>query len=183
FGLYDTYKIVLIDQFVYYDQNDEDLSFLFNYEEIPVFDEDEDYIEYGPLAPGIYQVGGSYDGEHSFKSDYTEITLSSTYSEAQYANVDLNIAMVTFYVENHALFDHSEAAIIFGDEKLAIGEDGYTEEIGPVILDDYNSVIQTVVEMPWGTVTSGEIQIEEEHQLIQAALLSEVSPEQYEDIK
>lgn len=178
FGIYDTYKVEVIDQFVYYDDRVDDLTFSFNNQKVSEFEWEEDYTTYGPLAPGIYSIEATFKGEYGETTAKDTVTLA--YDERNYTQIgqDIPISKVTFYVENYEQFDVSQAHILIDDQKIAISDEGTTEEVGPLILGG-SQTVKTVVTMPWGEVTSDEIPVEYQDISLVAALITQ---EQYEDV-
>lgn len=169
-GLYDSYKIEIVDQYAYYDNFVEGLSIEFNGEEIPTFDQDNEYITYGPLAPGIYKTEATFSGDYGETSVENSLTLDSSYRDETYIDMDIPISMVRFYVENHQEFELSDAYITLNDEEFTILEEGETDELGPFIMDG-SQVINLVVQMPWGEVTSEDISIDDTYMSIYADLI------------
>lgn len=169
-GLYDSYKIEIVDQYAYYDNHVEGLSFEFNGEEAPLFEQENEHITYGPLAPGIYKTEVTFSGDYGETSAEDSLTLDHPYRDETYIDMEIPISMVRFYVENHHEFDLSEAYITLDDEEITVLEDGETEELGPFIIDG-SQVINLVVQMPWGKITSEDISIDDTYMSINADLI------------
>lgn len=177
-GLYDSYKIEIVDQYAYYDNFVDGLTIEFNGEAIPTFEQNGEYITYGPLAPGIYKTEAKFSGDYGETSTEDSLTLDHSYREETYIDMDIPISMVQFYVENYKEFDLSNAYITLNDEKINLLEGGETKELGPFIIDG-SQVINLVVQMPWGEVTSEDISIDESHMSINADL---ISSKQYKEV-
>lgn len=177
-GIYDTYKIEVVDQFAYYDDQVDGLTFKFNNKEIPEFERDKESTTYGPLAPGVYTVEATFKGDYGETSSEETVTLA--YKDRSYTQIgeDLPIAKVTFHVENYEQFDVEKAHILLNKEEIAISKDGESEEIGPFILDG-SQTVKTVVTMPWGEVVSEEIPVDDENMSLNASL---ITPEQYKGV-
>lgn len=170
-GIYDTYKIEVVDQYAYYDNFIDGLSIEFNGEETPTYEQDEAHITYGPLAPGIYTIKAKFSGDYGETVMEDTLTLDRSYREETSIGMDIPISMVSFYVENYTRFDVSEAYIKLNEEKMPIPEDGETEGFGPFIIDG-SQTINIVAQMPWGEITSEDISIDESYMSINAELIN-----------
>lgn len=177
-GIYDTYKVEVIDQYASYTDYVDGLSFTFNGEDFPVAEEDEQRIIYGPLAPGIYKVDAEFSGDHGETTKEGKVTLDNSYRDVVSIDMDLPISMVTFYVENHHQFNVSKAYITLNEEEIPLTQEGGTDEFGPFIIDG-SQHINVTVDMPWGKITSEEIALDEPNMMINAEL---ITPKQYDAI-
>lgn len=179
-GIFKSHKVEARDQFVSYDDMIEGLSFTFNDEEIAIYDEDQkiDYVLYGPLAPGIYTATAVFDGEYGETTKEEEIQLSSFDRDENWITMDIPVSKVTFFFENDDMFDPTSASILLNDEELDVSKDGETKEVGPFILDG-SQTVQSVVEMPWGEITSEDIEVDSDYMGIYADLITE---EQYDEL-
>lgn len=164
---YQAQKAVATDQFAYYEDPIKGLTFSFNGVEPDV----RKKTVYGPLIPGIYNVEAVFQGDYGETTKEGEITLADYYGDEIWLDMDINVADVTFYIENYLNLDLADAHIKLGEEEIPIDEDGYTKPVGPFILDGSQQV-QTVVTMPWGKVESKPIDISDENMMIQAEILS-----------
>lgn len=166
--LYKANKMMAADQFAYYPDPVKGLTFSFNKVEPDI----RKKSLHGPLIPGIYDVKASFKGDYGETTKEGEITLNDYYGDETYIDMDINVADVTFYIENFLDLDLENAHIKLGKEEIPINKEGSTKPVGPFILDGSQQV-QTVVKMPWGKVESEPIDISEEHMSIQAEILSE----------
>lgn len=178
--LFTANKIEAVDQFVVYPDIVEGLSFLFNGKEIPESERDKHQVIYGPLIPGLYETEAVFKGKYGKTKKEGLLTLSDITGEETLLNMDVNVAKVTFHVENYEDFDLKESFIKLGDEKISLDKKGNTDELGPFLLDGSQKV-QTVVPMPWGEVTSEAIDIDDPEMTIHADLLSEKHFSELED--
>lgn len=170
-GLYDTYKVEVVDQFAQYDQMMDGLLFEFNGQTAPVHEEEDEYITYGPFAPGIYTVDAIFTGDYGETSMEESLTLDKTSRDSTWIGMEIPISMVTFYVENYNEIDPSKASILINEEEISLSDEGKTEEVGPFIVDGSQHA-KTVVSMPWGEVTSEDIEIDASEMYITADLLA-----------
>lgn len=171
-GIYDKHKIEAYDQFANYNNYLEGLTFVFNNEEIEAADQQDDFISYGPLAPGIYDVEALFESEYGDATVEGSITLSNySPSDYEWIEMDIPIANVTFYIENFDEIDISESYIEVNDEKLSISEEGKTEKIGPLLIDG-SIEAEMIASMPWGEVATEPLAIEDTDMFIYANLLS-----------
>lgn len=170
-GIFETHKVEAVDQFVFYDELVDGLTFEFNQEEFPEYEREDDHVVYGPLVPGTYTATAVYEGEYGETTMEDIVTLQSDNSEHTRIGMEVPVAKVDFYVENHDLFDVSQAYIQLNDEKIPITDEGKADEIGPFILDGSQKV-QVVVDMPWGEVTSESFAIDDSDLSIYANLIS-----------
>lgn len=177
-GMYDSYKVEVLDQFVTYDNFVEGLSFEFNEEEFPVYEKNDKSITYGPLAPGEYTVEATFKDASDETSIEDTLTVASSFGEHTWLDMNIPISMVHFYVENYYDFKTSDAYILVNDEEYNISADGETDEIGPFIIDGSQQV-NVVVNMPWGEIVSDDIDIDESYMYVRAALISK---EDYQDV-
>ena len=166
--LYKAHKMEAADQFVYYPDPVKGLTLSFNEVEPDILKK----TLHGPLIPGIYNVQASFKGDYGETTKEGEITLADYYDDETYLDMDINVADVTFYIENVVDLDLENTQIKIGKDEIPINDEGSTKPVGPFILDGSQQV-QTVVKMPWGKVESEPIDISEEHMSIQAEVLSE----------
>lgn len=171
-GIFDTYKVEAVDQFVFYDELVDGLTFEFNQEEFPELEREDDRVVYGPLVPGTYTATAVYEGEYGETTMEDIVTLQSDKGEHTWMGMEVPVSKVDFYVKNYDRFDVSQAYIQLNDEKIPITDEGKADEIGPFILDGSQKV-QVVVEMPWGEVTSESFAIDDSDLSIYANLISE----------
>lgn len=132
--------------------NMEGLTFTFNDEEIDSVEQEDNFISYGPLVQGIYDV------EATFESEYGDATVEETIrlyadpmDQYNWITMDIPIANITFLIENYDEVDASEAYVIINDERLPISGNGVTEEIGPLLIDR-SIEAKVITAMPWGEV-------------------------------
>lgn len=178
-GVFDTHKIMAVDQYVYYDTI-EGLSFTFNGKEISEHESDEEIVVYGPLSPGIYHV------EAMFESDYGEMTMeeSVTFNSEvpghySWINMDVPIERVVFHVDNYDFVDPSHTYVQFNDEKFPISEYGETEAVGPFVVDGSQQV-NVIVEAPWGEVESEPFSVDDMYVIVSAEA---ITTNQFKDIR
>lgn len=178
-GIFDKFKIESVDQFVTYDEYLEGLTFTFNGKEVDEVERDGEYVLFGPLAPGIYDVEAIFESEYGDATVEDSITLDSYYpDEYVWLNMEIPIGNVVFYVENYSELDLKDSYVKLADEKLSISEEGETKAIGPILIDGSQKV-EVVAAMPWDEVTSDSIAVENSYMNIYADL---VSAEDYEKI-
>lgn len=170
-GLFTAHKIEVVDQFVFYDDLVEGLTFLFNDAEIPVIEQEDRRIVYGPLAPGIYDVQAVFEGEYGETTMDDSLTVSDEYSEQISIGMEVPVSTIHIFIENYESFDPDQAYIKLNDEEIPISNEGETDEIGPFIIDSSQEV-QVVIDMPWGKVTSEPVMIDDIELSIQADLIS-----------
>lgn len=172
--VFDAYKVEVQDQIPYGDKLD-DLSYTFNGKEVAIFDEDEDeeYIVFGPLAPGIYTVSVNFSSDFGELSVEEEVTLAETsYQEYTYMGIDIPLAKVSVYVENADYLGHENIKVKIGEKEFSIDEYGETGSIGTVLVDG-SVMAQAVATLPWGEVVSQEVPIEDGEPWITAEFLSD----------
>src|SRR5699024_7378614 len=99
---------------------------------------------HGPLMPGIYNVQASCKGDYGETTKEGEITLADYYDDETYLDMDINVADVTFYIENVVDLDLENTQIKIGKDEIPINDEGSTKPVGPFILDGSQQV-QTVV--------------------------------------
>lgn len=171
---FQAHKAQAIDQFAYYPDPVEGLTFTFNGVEPSV----RDKVLYGPLIPGIYDVEAAFEGDYGETTIDGDITLGDYYSDEVLIEMDINIADVMFYIANSNEIDHENVQLKTKKEDIPIDDDGYSEAVGPFVLDGSQKV-QTVVTMPWGKIESDPIDIMEDDMTIYADVISD---EHYEEI-
>ncbi len=177
-GIYDSYKVEVVDQFATYDNFVEGLSFEFNEEEFPIHEENDGSITYGPLAPGEYTVQATFMNDSEETSQEDTFTAASSYGEYTWIDMEIPISMVHFYLESDYDFELSGSYIQVNDEKYTIKADGESEEMGPFMMD--GSVHANVVtNMPWGEVVSDDILVDDSYMYVHAPIISD---ENYDDI-
>lgn len=170
--LFDAYKIEAQDQVPFSDKISE-LTYTFNQNEVAVFDEDEDNIAFGPLAPGIYTVGVNFSSEFGDFSVEGEVTLDDVDSdEYTYMNLDIPLADVSFYVENAREIGTEHVQLKVGKKDFSLDEYGETGIVGTLLIDGSISV-EVIATMPWGEVASEPVPIEENEPWLMAEVLSE----------
>jgi len=178
-GVVDAFKIELIDQFAVYDENIDGLTFEFNELSVEEYEKDDDYIVYGPIAPGIYDIKATFDGDFGEAAVEDELRLSSEYGDYTDIGMDIPITYVNFSIENYDQLGDAGAKLLLGEEEFSASGDGEIEKVGPMIVDG-SQTVQTVVTMPWGEVTSEPIEVAEDEMYIHASILEE---EQYDTLK
>lgn len=171
---FQAHKAQAIDQFAYYPDPVKGLTFTFNGIEPSV----RDKVLYGPLIPGIYDVEAAFEGDYGETTIDGDITLGNYYSDEVLIEMDINIADVMFYIANAYEIDHENVQLKIKKEEIPIDDEGYSEAVGPFVLDGSQQV-QTVVSMPWGKIESDPIDIMEHDMTIYADVLSD---ENYEEI-
>src|SRR5690625_5091341 len=147
-GLVDCFSIELMDQYAIYDENIEDLTLTFNGLTFDEYEKSESHVVYGPIAPGVYDVEATYDGDYGEASVEDSVRLSDDYGDYTYLDMDIPITYVNFSIENVAQLDLSKTKLLLGDGEFSISDDGYVEQVGPMIVDGSQSV-KTVTEMAW----------------------------------
>lgn len=165
-------KVEAVDQFAVYPDPVEGLAFLFNEREVPEMERDEHQVVYGPFVPGLYETEAVFEGEYGETKKEKWITLSDISGEETLLDMDVNVAKVSFQIENDEEIDTKNSFIKLGGKKIKLDEKGSTKEFGPFLLDGSQKV-QTVVPMPWGEVTSEPVDIDDSKMAIHADLLSE----------
>lgn len=177
-GMYDSYKVEVVDQFATYDNFVEGLSFEFNAEEFPIYERNDGSITYGPLAPGEYTVQATFMNDSEETSQEDTFTAASSYGEYTWIDMEIPISMVHFYVENDYDFESLDAYVLVNDEKYTIQTDGESDEMGPFMMD--GSVHANVVtNMPWGKIVSDDIPVDDSYMYVYAPMISD---ENYDDI-
>src|SRR5690625_146664 len=170
--LFDSYKIEAQDQVPFADKL-ENLTYTFNEEEVAVFDEDEDNIAFGPLAPGVYNVAVNFSSEFGELSIEEEITLADpSYQEYTYMDIDIPLAEVSIYVDNAGNIGHEYITVKVGDKDFPIDEEGETGVIGTMLIDG-SVTAQVVSSLPWGEVETEPMPIEDYEPWMTAAYLAE----------
>ncbi|HLS06748.1 MAG TPA: hypothetical protein VK079_02260, partial [Bacillota bacterium] len=151
--IFDAHKIEVTDQIPYSDQS-ENMTYTFNGEEVAIFDEEDDNIAYGPLAPGVYEVAANLSNDFGdFSAEETILLASTSYQEYTYMDIDMPVAEVFFYVENANSIDPKHIKVKVNDKEFPIDEHQTTESIGPMPID--GSVDASVVfSLPWGEIES-----------------------------
>src|SRR5690625_5081263 len=158
--IFDAHKIEVTDQIPYSDQS-ENMTYTFNGEEVAIFDEEDDNIAYGPLAPGVYEVAANLSNDFGdFSAEETVILASTSYQEYTYMDICMPVAEVYFYVENANSIDPKHIKVKINDKEFPIDEHQTTESIGPMPID--GSVDASVVfSLPWGEIESEAQPVEE----------------------
>lgn len=165
--IFEANKAIAIDQYAYYSDPVEGLTFAFNEYE-PNLRKNK---MYGPLIPGMYNVLATFKGEYGETSKEGEVTLANEYGDESPIDIEVNIAEVTFHVENFEAIDAEKSHVLIDDEKVKLTDDGSTEPVGPFILDGSQKAI-TVATLPWGEVESEPVAISEKEISLNADLLS-----------
>lgn len=177
--VFDRYKIETIDQFATYDRVAE-LSFTFNgMEAKEVKSEADDYITFGPLAPGIYQVEAIFSGEFGEAKDKTNMILTDYDSAETRISTDLSVGKVIFSLDDLDAVHPGKTELIIGDEKIAFNKEGETKPIGPLLINGSQDVAVSAT-YPWGTVKTEGIKVDDENVYISPNVLSD---EQYKDLR
>lgn len=172
FFLFTAYKVIAVDQFAVFSDPVEGLSISFNDNEIAQQDTGEGEVIYGPLIPGAYKVEAMFAGEYGNTKKDDMITLYDSYGDETWLDMEVNVSEVVFYVEDYEEIDRDKSFVKLGDKEISIGEDGYTESVGPLILDGSQQV-QTVVTTPWGEVESEPFDIDDSEMTVHPSFLSD----------
>lgn len=158
--IFDTHKIEVTDQ-IPYSNRTEDLTYTFNGEEVAIFDEEDDRIAYGPLAPGVYEVTANLSNDFGeFTADETVVLASTSYQEYTSMDIDMPVDEVFFYVENADSIDPQHIQVKVNDKEYKVDEHYTTEVVGPMPIDGSLDA-SVVATMPWGEVESEAQPIEE----------------------
>src|SRR5690625_7909227 len=104
------------DQFAYSPDPVKGLTFSFNNVEPDIHKK----TLYGPLIPGIYNVKASFKGDYGETTKEGEITLADYYGGETYLDMDINVADVTFYIENFVYLDLVYTYINLSTEEVSI---------------------------------------------------------------
>ncbi|MDY0404607.1 hypothetical protein P5G51_003565 [Virgibacillus sp. 179-BFC.A HS] len=168
--LYKAHKVAARDQFAVLAKGDNAITYTFEGKKMKPHEDNGDEVVFGPFVPGIYHVVANYDGKYGKTSKKDTVTMDGT---DQYTDIDLNIpvARVTFHVSNADKFETSKAYIQLNDEKISLDASGTSKEIGPLLLDGSQQV-QTVVNMPWGKVTSKPTKVTESEFSLEADIIA-----------
>lgn len=177
--LFTAHKIEAIDQHGAYYDPVEDLSLTFNKKEVPEYSRNEEKVIYGPLIPGIYKVEAVFEGKYGQAKKAKNIILNDMHGDDTNLDIDVNVSNVKFFVDNYDELNLSKAHILLGEEKIKIDKEGYTKEVGPVVLDGSQKV-HTIVTMPWGEVKSSPMNIESSEMELHAEVLNK---DQYKTLK
>lgn len=170
--IFDSYKIVSQDQ-VAFDDYIADVTYTFNGQDVPIFEEDEDNIAFGPLTPGIYNV------EATLKNDFGEFSVEETvildntyYQDYTYMGIYLPIDEVNIYVENVDDIGHENITVKINDQEFPVDEEGDTGPIGMMLLN--GTVEATVIaKFPWGTTESATFPIHESVPFVYATYVND----------
>ena len=171
-GLFQIYKVEVIDQYAYYEGQVKELSFTFNGVEIKEVSREKESVSYGPLSPGIYEVDVTFEGKYGKGTSKSELYATSQPGEPSWIYVELPLGNVMFKVTNYSSEMMVDARILINDEEITVDEHGETEGIGPILFDE-SQTVKLVVQYPWGEVTTEEVTIEDEYQEIKATILSQ----------
>lgn len=172
--VFNTYKIEANDQ-IPYDETYEGLTYTFNDEILNVYNQDEKKIAFGPIAPGIYEVEASIDGEFGEFSTTEMVTLdNAAFQDYTYMALDFTFDQVTISVSNYDEFASSpeDITIRIEDHEFSLDENGETEEIGPLNIN--GGLTATVVtELPWGSFESEAYPLDSTHVDVRAEFYDE----------
>lgn len=169
--IYDAHKMETVDQFAYYDQPADGLAFHFNGKELAEHSRNEEQVVYGPFAPGVYVIEAVFKGEYGSTTKKDSLTLASSERDYTWIGMELPISKVVFTIDNYYLLDSFDAFILVNDRKVPVDDNGETKELGPFLLDGSQKV-KTVIDLPWGEVTSKPSIVDSTHMSVPAAILS-----------
>lgn len=157
-GIFKRHSVLVTPQYARLTLPFEGIKSTFNGKEMPVKDSEAEEMIYGPMAPGIYEVESSFSGEYTEVHTKEKVGLSDTYGDAVTYKVDLDANYVE--ISLHGSAPVSKAYIKINDKQVQFDKDKSIKKFGPVKLDGSTSVTP-VVELPWGTVESDKVAIED----------------------
>ena len=170
-GIFQKHKVEMIDQYAYFEGPLEPLTFQFNKKVVKEEDRGDNFVLFGPLSPGIYDVETKFENEFGTDSTASETYLSSYEGDHSWITVDLTISEVMFEIDNYSAPAMKKVSVIVNEVEIPVDVDGMTESVGPFLLDGSQKA-KIVVEYPWGEVASEDMMIESEHQYLTAMVFT-----------
>lgn len=141
-----------------YDEWFEGLTMTFNGEEIPIHNKVNNHLEYGPLAPGVYDIAATYRGVEGEGGGEEKIILSKNTTEP--ITIALDVSTVVFVVEDIEDLGADNITVKWNDQMYRVSAEGETNRIGPIVLDG-SEVVQVVASLPWGDIETDPIPVTE----------------------
>jgi len=170
-GVFQKHKVEMINQYAYFEGPLKPLTFQFNKKVVKEEDRGDDFVLFGPLSPGIYDVETKFENEFGKGLTTSEIYMWNSEGDQTWIPVELPIVEVMFEVENYSNSVMKNVSVIVNEVEIPVDVEGVTEFIGPILLDGTQKA-KIVVEYPWGEVASENMMIDSEHQYLSATIFT-----------
>ncbi|MBS4178171.1 TcaA NTF2-like domain-containing protein [Lederbergia citrea] len=166
-GIFKRHSILLKSQYAKLRIPFEGVKNTFNSEEFPIKESGDNWIVYGPIAPGVYELESSYKGDFTEVSSKEEIVLADEFGEWTALDVELEASYVTLEINNRTNAPLDSAYIELNGNKVEFDEFLKIDQLGPFKLDGSTSIF-AVLETPWGKVESEKVDLTNRHHQLDA---------------
>ncbi|MEZ0482165.1 hypothetical protein [Planococcus sp. SSTMD024] len=160
-GVFDSHKVIIDPEHVYFPFSYEGLKLELNGEEVKADTSTEGEYMYSGIMPGQYEAEFIFDNgqtvyEHSF-----ELTVHYQEDPAYTLMIEeeLPIGSAIFNVGVAEGAPISETKVMVGEEEYPVNANGQTEEIGPLLIDG-SVTAKAQMKFSWGDATSEAVPVE-----------------------
>ncbi|WP_040978698.1 TcaA NTF2-like domain-containing protein [Oceanobacillus jeddahense] len=179
FLVFTQYHVAAEPQYVTVYSNVEGVQTTFNGGDFEEQDAASDYIEYGPLAPGMYEAASSFEtdyGEAAKSRNVLLMDMNNSYDS------ELEVGEVTFYEMFDANIPYDSMELMINEEPLEMNTDSDYVTAGPLLLDG-SMELTGVVKTDWGDLQIDPIAItDREHDVYITDLLNEGAEEDIKEV-
>ncbi|WP_080873050.1 TcaA NTF2-like domain-containing protein [Oceanobacillus timonensis] len=156
--------------------NVEGVTTTFNGEEFTEVNASSEHIEYGPLAPGIYEAASSFETDYGAAEKNRNVSLMNINGDNSYDS-ELEVGEVTFYEMFDSDFPYNSMELMINEEPLETNTDSDYVTAGPLLLDG-SMELTGVLNTDWGEVQIEPIAItDKEHDVSINSLFTDEAEE------
>ncbi|GAA0315067.1 hypothetical protein GCM10008931_03290 [Oceanobacillus oncorhynchi subsp. oncorhynchi] len=179
FLFFTQYDVAAEPQYVTVYSNVEGVTTTFNGGSIEEAYASSDYIEYGPLAPGIYEAASSFETDYGEASKSQNVRLMDTYNSY---DSELEVGEVTFYEMFAGDLPYNSMELLINEEPLETNMDSGYVSAGPLLLDG-SMELTGVVKADWGDLEIEPIAItDREHDVYITDYFNEEAEEEIKEV-
>ncbi|MEF3331029.1 zinc ribbon domain-containing protein [Oceanobacillus oncorhynchi] len=179
FLFFTQYDVAAEPQYVTVYSNVEGVTTTFNGGGFEEADASSDYIEYGPLAPGIYEAASSFETDYGEAAKSQNIRLMDTYNSYE---SELEVGEVTFYEMFESDLPYNSMEWMINEEPLETNTDSGYVTAGPLLLDG-SMELTGVVKTDWGDIEIEPIAItDREHDVYITELFTDGAEEEIKEV-
>ncbi|MGM0897056.1 MAG: TcaA NTF2-like domain-containing protein [Bacillota bacterium] len=160
-GVFDSHKVVIDPEYVYFPFSYEGLKLELNGEEVKADTSTEGEYKFSGIVPGQYDAefvfnNGQVVYEHAF-----ELTVHHQEDPAYTLMIEeeLPLGSAVFNVGVAEGAPVNETKVMIGEEEFPVNAIGQTEEIGPLLMDG-SVTAKAQVKFSWGDATSEAVPVE-----------------------
>lgn len=160
-GVFDSHKVIIDPEYVYFPFSYEGLKLELDGEEVKADTSTEGEYMFSGIVPGQYDAEFVFDNGKTVYEHPFELTVHHQEDPTYTLMIEeeLPIGSTVFNVGGAEGAPINEAKVMIGDEEYPVNNIGQTEEIGPLLMDG-SATAKAQVKFPWGEATSLAVPVE-----------------------